>query len=431
MKKIYVVIAVALLLPAMIFANGGKETSASSWKNTELTIMGIWAGDTASAASYREKFQEISDADNGIHLTQEMISDETQYYNKLRTRFATGEYADIFEDYGASRDYDYVKSGVLVNLKPYLDADPEWKDSFVSGVFDDWIYDDYPDAIYGIPHDFYVVGLYYNKAIFDEVGVSAPTTIEEFENCCDKLLAAGYIPMTLGEKDNYRAGHLLNNLVLKSYGKDFVTKLGNREIAYDSPEMMKLFQMIYDWNQKGYFGPNAINKDSNMEKSDFHARKTAMHFDGTWYLSAAKTSEILNDIHFVAFPTINPEYSGSWQGGNNGGLSVVNSGDQQKIDKAVEVIKQVCNSDFQKQQQILNGGGVYPIKFESDPSTVMPLSVEVSNAMATAKEFCTDIQNYDINTKMLDTVRAALQGLFVGKTPKQCAAEIMSVVNAE
>lgn len=38
------------------------------------------------------------------------------------------------------------------------------------------------------------------------------------------------------------------------------------------------------------------------------------------------------------------------------------------------------------------------------------------------------MQNYDPETHMLNTVRTALQGLFVGNTPEQCGEEI---VNAE
>lgn len=431
MRRLSITLILALLAASLVFSTGSKEAVEDSRKNVDLIVMGTWANDTPYVAAYRAKFDEISAEDNGINIIQEMIGEETQYYNKLRTRFATGEFPNIFSDYGGARSYDYVKSGVLVDLAPYLEADPKWKNGFLAGVLEDWEYDDYPGAIYGVPTAFYCVGLFYNAAIFSELGLTPPATIKEFEDVCDKLLAAGYIPMSLGEKDTYRAGHLLNNLVMKSYGSEFVAKLGNREISYDSPQMMVLYQMIYDWNKKGYFGQNAVNKDSNMERADFHSKKTAMHFDGTWYLAVAKDSAIVNDIHFVPFPTINPSFSGSWQGGTNGGLEVVNTGNKEQIDKAVEAIKQITSPEFMKHIQILSGGGVYPIKFDSDPYSVSALSIEVSEALKTATEFRSDIQNYDMNTKMLETVRVALQGLFIGKTPEEIAAEIMHVVKAE
>lgn len=434
-KSIFTIFAVSMMLLSVVFAGGTKEVGGSSRtstpKETTISVLAEWAGDSPGTKAFRDKLDAISAADNGIKIEQEMISDETSYYNKLRTRFATGEFPDIFLDFGGARSYDYVKSGVLVNLRPYLDADPEWANGFVDGVIEDWEYSDYPGAVYGVPTAFYVVGIFYNKAIFAELGLEPPKTMDEFTDVCDKLLAAGYIPMPLGEKDIYRAGHFLNNLVLKAYGSEAVTALGNRTLSYDDPKMIRLYKMIYDFNQKGYFGPNAVNKDNNMARTDFHTGKSAMQFDGTWYLGIAATSPIADDIGFFPFPAVDEKYAGSWQGGNNGGLSVVNTGDQERIDKAVEVVKALTGSAFAAEQQVANGGGIYPVKFDSVPEKVSRISIEVSKAMESAKEFRSDIQNYDINTKMLETVRMALQGLFVGKTPEQCAQEIMRVVNAE
>ncbi|WP_320128962.1 extracellular solute-binding protein [uncultured Sphaerochaeta sp.] len=430
-RRFLPVLVLALLFPSFLFAQGGKEAGSvpASQKDVTVSIMSTWSGDSPGSVIFRNKLSEIDAADNGIKVDQEMIGDETSYYNKLRTRFATGEFPNIFEDFGGARSYDYVKSGVLVDLRPYLDADPQWANDFMN-VIEDWEYSDYPGSVYGVPTAFYVVGIFYNKAIFAKLGLEPPKTIEEFTAVCDKLLAAGYIPMPLGEKDSYRAGHLLNNLVLKAYGSEAVTALGNRTLAYDDPKMIRLYKMISDFNKKGYFGPNAINKDNSMARTDFHAGKSAMQFDGTWYLGTAAKCAIADDMGFIPFPTIDPAFAGSWQGGNNGGLSVVNTGDKQAIDKAVQVVKALTNSEFAKAQQAVNGGGIYPVKFTSDTSKVSAISIEVSKALDTSKEFRTDIQNYDINTKMLETVRMALQGLFVGKTPEQCAQEIMTVVNA-
>lgn len=431
MKRLcYLFLILALLFPSFVFARGESEKSgAASQKATTISVMAEWSSDSPGSKVFRDKMDEISASDRGIIVEQEMIGDETSYYNKLRTRFATGEFPDVFLDFGGARSYDYVQSGVLVDLSPWLDADPAWRDSFLS-IIDDWKYPEYPGAVYGVPTAFYVVGIFYNKAIFAELGLTPPATIEEFTAVCDKLLAAGYVPMPLGEKDNYRAGHLLNNLVLKAYGAEAVTALGNRTLAYDDPKMIRLYQMIYDFNQKGYFGLNAVNKDNNMARTEFHTGKSAMQFDGTWYLGIAAQAQNADDIGFIPFPSIDPKYAGSWQGGNNGGLSVVNTGNKEKIEKAVEVVKILTSTEFAKEQQAANGGGIYPVVFDADPSKASRISIEVSAALEGSKEFRTDIQNYDINTKMLETVRMALQGLFVGKTPEQCAAEIMRVVNA-
>jgi len=430
MKKLCSIVLSLALVSMSVFAQGGQESSkGETAKDVEVTILATWAGDYPATVVTRDAVQEFSDSANGIIVDTDFVYEEKAYYDKLRTRIATGEFPDIFEDYGGARDRDYVESGLLVDLQPYLDADTAWRDSFVN-ILGDWQYDGFAGQ-YGVPTDMYCVGMFYNKAIFADLGLTIPESMEDFTALCDKLLAAGYAPMSLGEKDPYRAGHFLNNLVLKSIGAQGVMDLGSRKIAYDGPEMMRLFQMIYDFNEKGYFGPNTINKDASMARADFHNQVSAMHFDGTWAISRIDESEIAGDVGFFPFPYIEEEFYGHWQGGNNGGISVVNTGDQEKIDAAVELVKMLTSPDLMAAKQSAVKGGVYPVKFKGDPSVVSPLATAVSSQMAAADVFKTDIQNYDLNTKMLDTVRNALQGLFVGGTPEECAADIMRVVNAE
>jgi ABC-type glycerol-3-phosphate transport system substrate-binding protein len=429
MKKFLSIVFCLVMIQTMVFAQGAKDSvEVETAKDQEITILATWAGDYAATVVTRDTIQAFSDADNGIIINADYVYEEKSYYDKLRTRIATGEFPDIFEDYGGARDRDYAESGLLVDLQPYLDADPAWRDSFVN-ILSDWQYADIPGQ-FGVPTDMYCVGIYYNKEIFADLDIEIPESMDEFTAVCDKLIANGYAPMSLGEKDPYRAGHFLNNLVLKSIGAQGVMDLGSRKISYDGPEIRRVLQMIYDFNEKGYFGPNTINKDAGMARADFHNEVSAMHFDGTWAISRIEESAIAAKVGFFPFPYIEKEFAGSWQGGNNGGVSIINNGDQAKIEAAVEVLKMLTSPEIMAAKQVSIKGGVFPVKFEGDPSIVSPLAVTVSEQMATATEFKTDIQNYDVNTKMLDTVRNSLQGLFVGGTVDECVEDIMRVVNA-
>lgn len=209
--KVSVFVCFLLIVPFLVFAQGSsEEQKAAGEDDVEVTIVSRWSEEIPSSIYFREHLTKMSNNDNGITIVQDHVNDEMSYYDKLRTKFATGEFPNMFFDYGGARTIDYVKSGILVDLKPYLDADPEWKDGFMP-LFDKWEYEDHP-GIWGVPAEFYAVGIFYNKEIFDEVGIQPPETIEEFEDISDKLLEAGYIPLALGEKDIWRAGHFSNNL---------------------------------------------------------------------------------------------------------------------------------------------------------------------------------------------------------------------------
>jgi ABC-type glycerol-3-phosphate transport system substrate-binding protein len=407
----------------MAQGNSDAKVGSSQKKDVSITLLSRWSEEIPSSIYFRDHLTQLSDADNGIKIVQDHVNDEMSYYDKLRTKFATGEFPNVFFDYGGARTIDYVSSGILVDLTPYLDADPAWKNAFIP-VFDKWQYSAYPGQ-WGMPVEFYALGIFYNKAIFAKVGVEPPQTMAEFETVCDKLLAAGYIPLALGERDIWRAGHFSNNLILKTFGAQGVADLASRKLAYDSPEMIAIYRTIQEYNKRGYFGPNPVNMDYNMEKTSFHTGKTAMHMDGSWYLGEGTQSSIAEEMGVFPFPSIKPEFAESWQGGAAGGFSVVNTGKPEEIEAAIKVIKSFTSAEYMKELQRVNKGGVYPVKFEADPSVVGQLTIEYIDMISTAKEFRDDVQTYDSLPSLLETVRLSLQGLFVGKTPKECGAEIV------
>lgn len=425
MKKLTFLMAV-LLLPSLLFAAGGQD-GVDEDGDVSIRVLSRWSDEMPTSVYFRELIEEFNAADNGIVIEGEHINDETSYLDKLRTQFAIGEYPNVFYEYGGSRIVDYVESGLLLDLQPYLDADPAWKDPFLP-VFDKWQYADFPGT-YGIPGEFYGVTIFYNQEIFNKVGAEAPATLDEFEAVCDKLLAAGYVPLALGEKDIWRAGHFLNNLVMKSYGSQGVRDLASRKMSYDDPGMVAHYARIKDYFEKGYFGPDAVTVDYNMEQAMFHNEQTAMHMDGSWYCGNASKSPIASKIKAFPFPAVNPEFKGSFQGGAAGGWSVVDT-DEAHNEASVEFIKAISSPEFFKTLQIRNKGGIYPAIFESDPSVVDSVTISHAAAIENATEFRDDIQTYDSLSSMLDTCRTALQGLFIGMSPEETASKIMAEIKA-
>lgn len=425
MKKLSILLF-ALVLPVVLFAAGGQD-AVSEDGDVTIRVLSRWSDEMPTSIYFREVIEEINAADNGIIIEGEHINDETSYLDKLRTQFAIGEYPNVFYEYGGSRIVDYVESGLLMDLQPALDADPTWRDSYLP-LFDKWQYDQFPGT-FGIPAEFYAVTIFYNEEIFNKVGVSAPATLDEFEMVCDKLLAAGYVPLALGEKDVWRAGHFLNNLVMKSFGSQGVTDLANRDMSYDDPKMIALYSKIQEYFEKGYFGKDAVTVDYNMEQAMFHNEETAMHMDGSWYCGNAAKSEIASKIKAFPFPAVNNANANSFQGGAGGGWSIVNI-DEKHNAAAVEFVKTVSNPDFFKVLQVRNKGGVYPAVFKSDASVVDTVTISHAAAITNASEFRDDIQTYDSLSSMLDTCRTALQGLFIGKTPSDTAAQIMAEIKA-
>ena len=176
MKRIIILLLALLLIGTIVYAGGRGQGSTG---DTRIRIMTRWAGDAPEARFFRQRLTEWNSQGNGITIVDESLSDESAYLERLRTSMAAGNQPEIFIEYGGSRIQDYVNAGVLLNLQPYLDADPAWRDSFLSGIFDNWIFPGRP-GVYGVPCQFYAIFLFYNKSMLRELGFNnPPATFDE------------------------------------------------------------------------------------------------------------------------------------------------------------------------------------------------------------------------------------------------------------
>ena len=425
MKKIIILLLGLILIGSYAFAAGARNQGAAG--DTRIRIMTRWSDDAPLSRFWRQKVAEWNNQKNGITIVDESLSEEAAYLDKLRTSIASGNQPEIFIEYGGSRIQDYVQAGILLNVQPYLDADPAWKNTFLDDVFDQWIFPGSPGA-YGIPCQFYAVFLFYNKSMLSQAGFSnPPANFDEWRAMCDAFLAKGQQPMSLGERDNWRAGHFLNNLVMKSFGAQGVTAIADRSMNYDHPRMIELYRIIKEFNDKGYWGPNAVGVGVETEDSDFLTNKVPMRFQGSWFIPQI-VDDYQGDISNVGiapFPAINPAFKDSWQGGVAEAYSVSNRAATNEA--SMKVIKYLTNQEYWAGLEAYNKGGIYVAKFNTLPgASIDPVTLAAKALLGSAKEFRTDIQNYDRESHMMDTVRSALQGLFIGSTPEQVAREIVS-----
>jgi ABC-type glycerol-3-phosphate transport system substrate-binding protein len=426
MKKTIMLLLGLVLAGALVFG-GGSRAADSGGQDIKIRIMTRWSDDAPLSRYWREKVAEWNNQKNGITIVDESLSDEAAYLDKLRSSIATGNQPEIFIEYGGSRIQDYVEAGILLDVQPYLNADPAWRDSFLNDLFDKWHFTSRPGT-YGVPCQFYSVFLFYNKKLLADAGFSKPpATLDEWRTACEALLARGIQPMSLGERDNWRAGHFLNNLVMKSYGAKGVTDIANRTMNYDDPRMINLYRIIKEFNDKGYWGPNAVGVNVETEDTDFLTNKTALRFQGSWFIPQV-TADYQGDISNVGiapFPYINTAYKDSWQGGTAEAYSISNR--KETNEAALKVVKYFTSPEYYAGLEAYCKGGLYVSKFNTQPGvTIDPLTTEAKALLAQAKEFRDDIQTYDPESHMLDTVRSAIQGLFIGSTPEQVARDIVS-----
>ena len=125
-----------------------------------------------------------------IHILERLSSDADEMESILLVRAATGNLPDIWmNSVGAKLDAMSPKENC------YDLSGEDWITERVNGDYLNIVTDEGAGEIYGIPcSPSNVAGVFYNKKVYEELGLEIPNTWEEFmENCRVCLLYTSYI----------------------------------------------------------------------------------------------------------------------------------------------------------------------------------------------------------------------------------------------
>lgn len=221
----------------------------------------------------------------------------------LQSRIASGDYPDTFQTLGGAELKNYVDSGVLQPL------DDLWKELNYAAVIPGPLakavtVNGHP---YVIPLNMHIQNiLYYNKKLFDELKLQAPTTFEELVAACDKIKASkpDMTCLGLGSKEKWEDAFVFDSILLQEGGADNYVKLykGEVDVAND-----KVYRSALEKFQKliPYFNTDHAGLTWDQAVGLVGSGKAAMTIMGTWAIGAfTKGSNWQPGVDFgaVTFP---------------------------------------------------------------------------------------------------------------------------------
>ncbi len=275
MKKIVFSILVAVML--LLSACGGKTAGTAA--KTEVSYMG-W-GDPAELEVWNKIIADFQAANPDITVKVE-VSDWDSYWTKLKTLLAANTPPDIFA-IDAPYYLDYKTKGVLLNLQPYIDANPGMLDGLYPQTLQAY---QTADGYFGLPRDFQTIVLFYNKTMFDAAGVAYPTDKWTWDD-----LRAAAKKLTLdtngdGKIDQY--GYTFDmwdmevgwSEALWDYGGDIISA-DHTQTLIGSPAARQAWQMLYDMTFVDKSVPDA-NTSGQYGGDLFMAGVAAMTPMGHW-----------------------------------------------------------------------------------------------------------------------------------------------------
>ncbi len=220
-------------------------------------------------------------------------------YQKLKTYAATGNMPDIyFTDWATMQTFANSKN---VEVLDNYESTAAFKENLNPGVESRLVAPDghvyaYPDT--GI--EFQI--LYYNKTIFEEVGIPVPIkTVDQLAEASTKLKAAGYVPLSIFAKEKWITSALYNGFVTREEPMGFgaLEQAGVKQL----PEaFVTAANQINQLQEAGLFDANATNTNYDQASSLFYQGKAAMFVNGQWeiYSSQEKLGDQVDWMYWPA-----------------------------------------------------------------------------------------------------------------------------------
>jgi raffinose/stachyose/melibiose transport system substrate-binding protein len=198
-------------------------------------------------------------------------------------------------------------AGVLADAGLLLPLD----DAYAAKGWNDRIFDwtkarvTFDGKAYGISNELEFIGVYYNKKIFEELGVSEPKTYEEFLQISDKAKAAGYTPIAFADGPKWPAFHQFSIMANNVAGKDKLDAVLFGDGKWDDPDFVKAIQLFFvDMNKAGHFLKDTTAISYEDGNAVFYSGQAAMETTGTWLISEMANSAKDFEVGFFFFPSV-------------------------------------------------------------------------------------------------------------------------------
>lgn len=261
---------------------GGEETTASVTEGTLRVAMG--SPGEAQIAVWDEVAAAYEAANPGMTVEMNYVDDDLYQTIGLPNLLSGRDAPDVYFEWAGSRLRERNDGGYAADVSEYVNGGALsgiWADSaFSSGEID--------GKYLLVPHKADVTNvLWYNVDIFDEVGISPPSTWEEMLETCDALNAAGHTPMATGNKDLWAAGNWLGHLSSRVVGEDVYDSALAQRSSFGDPEWVEAFGYIKEMVDRDCVNDSANAIADNEGAQLFFQGEAAMHPIGSWLVSWA------------------------------------------------------------------------------------------------------------------------------------------------
>lgn len=271
MKKVFrslCLVGMMLVIAASAFASGGNESSSVQ----EIEVFTRFS-DGATKAYFEEVANAFMAENPDIKVTLSSANNQN-YKQEINVRLASNSSPDIYFAWSGSYAENFADGGRALDLTPYLEEDSAWYDSFIKNQFGPFTFD---SKIYGIPLMMDGKAFYYNQDIFAELGLEVPENWDEFMHVLNVLKESKYIPISLGNIEDWATGHYMTTLNQRVVPADVLARDYALEGDFSDPAYVEALEYLMELVP--YFTPEFNSVTYDMGINDFISGKAAIYYE--------------------------------------------------------------------------------------------------------------------------------------------------------
>lgn len=255
-------VTILMIVPLFLFATGQKEEAGAS-KTTVITF-----GSHQSGLPNSGIVQEIAKSyedETGIKIDFQIVPD-AQWRDLLKVKLTSGEAPDIFcADADPFSLYDRIRPDINCVDVTNEEFTGRMDKSVLPGI-------SYNDKVYGITFPGYKIWYYfYNKEIFENLGIKPPTSYNEFKAISEIIKNTGIVPVYEALQNGWH--QVLPLFESGPYYEELQPGLydrlnGNKEDVADLEKLQEIITQLKEFADLGYYGEDYM---SNSVEGDFQA----------------------------------------------------------------------------------------------------------------------------------------------------------------
>ncbi len=242
-----------------------------------------------SSGAGMEAFNQIvanfEAANPGITVNQIVFDDDIYSDTGLITQLQSNEVPDIYfqwAGYPVGRD---VEAGYAYDLTAALSDG--WQGTFIDSAFSAGAGTTVGGLPYLIPLSLDITNtIWYNTAIFEEYGLTAPTTWDEFLAVIATLAEAGETPIVEGNNELWPLGNWASHIAARIVDPVTYDAAFRQEISFADAGFLPALEVMEGLHAAGAFNVDMQGLGADPAMAAFFQEAAVMHPIGSWLVGS-------------------------------------------------------------------------------------------------------------------------------------------------